>query len=84
MKIKIKREIRDRLIEIANRFLKPTLGSKAEIKDITFTGSLANYNYTDLSDIDLHIIIDFNDINEDEELVRNYFNAVKSLWKLHA
>ena len=77
---KLKSEIRDRLIEIANRFLKPTLGSKAEIKDITFTGSLANYNYTDLSDIDLHIIIDFKDVNEDEELVRNYFNAVKSLW----
>lgn len=77
---KLKSEIRDRLIEIANRFLKPTLGSKAEIKDITFTGSLANYNYTDLSDIDLHIIIDFKEVNEDEELVRNYFNAVKSLW----
>ena len=29
---KLKSEIRDRLIEIANRFLKPTLGSKAEIK----------------------------------------------------
>lgn len=28
----------------------------------------------------MHIIIDFKDVNEDEELVRNYFNAVKSLW----
>ncbi len=77
---KLKSNIRKRLIEIAEKFIKPTLASKAEIKDITFTGSLANYNYTDLSDIDLHIIIDFKEVNNDEELVRNYFNAVKSLW----
>lgn len=77
---KLKSEIRDRLIEIAEKFIKPTLGSDAEIKDITFTGSLANYNYTDLSDIDLHILIDFKEVNSNEELVRGYFNAVKSLW----
>ena len=77
---KLKSEIRDRLIDIAEKFIKPTLGSDAEIKDITFTGSLANYNYTDLSDIDLHILIDFKEVNSNEELVRGYFNAVKSLW----
>tara|TARA_R100001594_G_scaffold150658_1_gene213216 strand:+ start:3956 stop:5863 length:1908 start_codon:yes stop_codon:yes gene_type:complete len=77
---KLKSEIRDRLIDIAEKFIKPTLGSSAEIKDITFTGSLANYNYTDLSDIDLHILIDFKEVNSNEELVRGYFNAVKSLW----
>ena len=36
---KLKSEIRDRLIDIAEKFIKPTLGSSAEIKDITFTGS---------------------------------------------
>jgi hypothetical protein len=41
---------------------------------------LANYNYSDLSDIDLHILIDFADVNEDVGLVRKYFNAVKALW----
>jgi hypothetical protein len=77
---KLKPDIRTKLLEIARKFIEPTKGSEAEIKDITFTGSLANYNYSDLSDIDLHILIDFRDVNEDTELVRKYFNAVKALW----
>ena len=59
-----------------------TQGADAEIKDITFTGSLANYNYSMLSDIDLHILIDFKDLNDDTSLVKDYFNAVKALWNL--
>jgi uncharacterized protein YeeX (DUF496 family) len=77
---KLRDEVRERLLDIAEKFMKPTLGADAIIKDITFTGSLANYNYSDLSDIDLHIIIDFADINKDKEMVRKYFNAVKALW----
>ena len=77
---KLRDDVRDRLLDIAEKFIKPTLGATATIKDITFTGSLANYNYSDLSDIDLHIIIDFADINKDKEMVRKYFNAVKALW----
>jgi len=77
---KLKSDIRDKLLEIAKKFIEPTRAADAELKDITFTGSLANYNYSDLSDIDLHILIDFKDVNEDTELVRRYFNAVKALW----
>jgi len=77
---KLRDDVRERLLDIAEKFIKPTLGADAIIKDITFTGSLANYNYSDLSDIDLHIIIDFADINKDKEMVRKYFNAVKALW----
>jgi len=77
---KLRDDVRERLLDIAEKFIKPTLGATATIKDITFTGSLANYNYSDLSDIDLHIIIDFADINKDKEIVKKYFNAVKALW----
>ena len=77
---KLRPEVRERLLEIAEKFIKPTLGKDAIIKDITFTGSLANYNYSDMSDIDLHIIIDFADVNADRDIVKRYFNAVKALW----
>tara|TARA_R110002012_G_scaffold8530_6_gene39263 strand:+ start:487 stop:2181 length:1695 start_codon:yes stop_codon:yes gene_type:complete len=77
---KLRPEVRERLLEIAEKFIKPTLGKDAIIKDITFTGSLANYNYSDMSDIDLHIIIDFADVNADKDIVKRYFNAVKALW----
>lgn len=77
---RLKPDIREKLIEIAHRFIDKTQGAKAEIKDITFTGSLANYNYSLLSDIDLHILIDFKELNNDVDLVKDYFNAVKALW----
>jgi len=77
---KLNPEVKERLLEIAQQFINKTQGADAEIKDITFTGSLANYNYSMLSDIDLHILIDFKELNDDIDLVKDYFNAVKALW----
>ena len=74
------KDIKDKLQLIAEEFIKTTRGKDADIKDITFTGSLANFNYSDFSDIDLHILLDFKEIDEDVELVKDYFNAVKALW----
>ena len=76
----LKPEVREKLLEIAQQFISKTQGADAEIKDITFTGSLANYNYSMLSDIDLHILIEFEQLNDDIDLVKDYFNAVKALW----
>ena len=76
----LKPEVKEKLLKIAQQFISKTQGSEAEIKDIIFTGSLANYNYSMLSDIDLHILIDFQEVNEDIDLVKDYFDAVKALW----
>ena len=76
----LKPEVAEKLLEIARQFISKTQGADAEIKDITFTGSLANYNYSMLSDIDLHILIDFEELNDDVDLVKDYFSAVKALW----
>jgi len=57
---------------------------KGQIEDITLTGSVANFNWTKHSDIDLHLIIDFSKIDENYDLVREYFSAKTSNWnKLH-
>ena len=69
------------LANIAEEFIS-FIGIEVTVRDITFTGSLANYNYTDYSDIDLHIIIDFEEVDENLELVRDFMNAKKSLWNL--
>jgi len=71
--------IRDRLLQIAQDFYEK-LGVKAEIKDITLTGSLANYNWSKFSDLDVHIILDYQDVDENEELVRDLFMQTKSNW----
>ena len=68
---KLEPEIEEKLLRIARDFY-DKLDLPTPILDITFTGSMANYNWTNLSDIDLHIVVDYLDINENQELVRNY------------
>ena len=76
---KLRPSIRKRLIEIAQDFY-DSLEIDADLKDITFTGSLANYNWSPHSDVDLHLIVDYKDVEADPELAKDYFNAKKSLW----
>lgn len=73
--------VRDRLYQIAKRFYE-SLGIKAEIKDITLTGSLANYNWSKYSDLDVHIVVDYNEIDENDDLVRDLFQQSKTNWNL--
>ena len=72
-------EIRTRLLQIAEDFFN-SLKLDVDVLDVVFTGSLANYNWSKYSDIDLHIIINFSEVDENEELVREYVNAKKSVW----
>ena len=58
-----------KLMEIADDIVK-SLDLGAEIKDIIITGSIASYNWHDLSDIDLHILLDFEEIDENFDLVK--------------
>ena len=44
-----------RLKDIVDDFIE-NLDIEVDIEDIRFTGSLANYNWSNYSDIDLHII----------------------------
>lgn len=77
---KIKSEVSSQLLKIAQDFYNTT-GLEAEIKDVILTGSLANYNWSEkYSDYDLHILIDFNDVSEDVDLVKKYVDAAKNNW----
>lgn len=48
--------------------------------DIVITGSTASYNWHALSDIDLHIIIDFGKIDENKELVSDFLAQKRMNW----
>jgi hypothetical protein len=77
-------EIRVKLMAIANDFWDSLEVGDAEYDDITFTGSLAAHNYSQFSDVDLHILVDFSNVDDKVDLVREYFNAMKSIWnRLH-
>jgi len=73
-------EVSENLIAIAQDFFDGLKLEGAEIDDITFTGSLANYNYTKFSDIDLHLLVNFAKVDENYDLVREFFSAKTSNW----
>lgn len=76
---KLKPEIREKLLEIAEAFI-DYLDIEVDVEDITLTGSLANYNYTKYSDFDLHILTDYKSYDADMDLLKDYFNAKKTIW----
>lgn len=57
-KMSLKPEVKIKLDEIADVFIEHLKLPVGSISDIILTGSSANYNYHDKSDIDLHIEID--------------------------
>jgi len=76
---KLKPEIRKKLLVIANNFFKE-LKIDVKIHDIVLTGSVANYNWSKYSDVDLHLRIKFSEVDENEDLVENYVLSKKTVW----
>ena len=77
--MKLRSVFRDRLLKIANFFI-DKLPIEVNIEDIRLTGSLANYNWSNYSDVDLHIIVDFLEIDEDIEFVKGFFDNARMRW----
>ena len=73
---RLNREIRQKLLDIAEDFIEGSL-IEGRVEDITFTGSLASYNYHLGSDIDLHLLVDFD---ENDELVQKLMNLLRMQW----
>jgi hypothetical protein len=73
--------IRKKLLEVAEDFYS-SLGFSPSIQDIQLTGSLANYNWTDKSDLDVHVLIDFSEIDENFTLVKKAVDGLRFIWNL--
>ena len=72
-------KVRRRLLAIAEDVAK-NLEIYDFIDDIIITGSIATYNWHTLSDIDLHILLDFSKVDENVGLVKKYLDSQKTLW----
>lgn len=82
-KYQLNPEIRIKLLKTAIEFFKQLkLPKHIKMKDVLFVGSLANYNWSKFSDIDLHLVLDFSQF-EDEDFITKYFDAEKNLWNLN-
>lgn len=83
---KLKDDIRKKLLEITDEFL-DFVGIDFFVFDVVLTGSLANFNWSKYSDVDLHILIDFDEFDSGKvssevytTIVKEFFDLKKQLW----
>jgi hypothetical protein len=75
---KLSPKVRRNLLEIAYQFI-DSFGLDVLIDDIIITGSIANYNWSKYSDIDLHIVIDYQQFSSElKDLYLEFFDLKKS------
>ncbi len=63
---------------ILSKKITDEISNFAKVKHIYFTGSLATYHWTPVSDIDLHIIVDI--LNECEDSITEYLDLLCKLF----
>ena len=73
-------EVRLKLLATAKEFISFLKMEDLPLRDIVITGSNTNLTYTDKSDLDLHIIVDMDQIYDGNELVRQFFDSKRRLW----
>jgi hypothetical protein len=73
-------KVRERLLDISYEFI-DFLGVDIVVSDVVMTGSLSNYNWSKYSDVDLHIIVDFEQFSEKElPLYEELFRLKKTIY----
>ncbi len=75
---KMHKGIRDKLLEISDAFI-DFIGVDFFIEDVHLTGSLSNYNWSEYSDVDLHILTNFEDFNN-QKIIKEFFDTKKNNW----
>jgi len=79
---KLKPEVRETLINFGKTWGQFAKIPKSMIQDMVMTGGNANFNYTDKSDIDVHLIVDRSKLYHDPQIVEDYLQAKKTLWTM--
>jgi hypothetical protein len=76
----LKPEVQNKLLEIGYVWADFANIPDEAIKDVLFVGGNANYNYTNYSDIDVHILIDKEQLPDCPDLIDDYLKDKKLLW----
>ena len=63
---RLREEVKEAVLKIANEFVKD-LKFDIDVTDIHIVGSNASYNYTENSDLDVHLIVRFDEENKELE-----------------
>jgi hypothetical protein len=72
-------KVKDGLLKISEKFIE-YLGDDFFVNDVVLTGSLCNFNWSQYSDFDLHVIIDFEQFDDDSEVYKELFDSKKKIF----
>ena len=72
-------KVRKALLRIAEEFIN-YLGDDIFVEDIVLTGSLANFNWSEFSDFDLHVHVNLQDYEDDAPLYKELFDLKKMIF----
>lgn len=76
----LRSDVKEKILAIVDEFIKYAQVD-IRILDIRLVGSNAAYNYTEESDLDVHIVTDLSEISDPEIIARLYFDSVKKNFK---
>jgi predicted nucleotidyltransferase len=77
---KLDNTIRLHLLKIAKDFYSNLAINWVKVHDVILTGSLANYNWSTYSDFDVHILINYDNVDDDYDMVVEYLKSLKTVW----
>jgi len=79
---KLNPEVKDAIMAVVESFLKSTNLELTvdDVDEIEFTGSLANYNYSKFSDVDIHLLFDFSKLGKDPNFMQELLSAKAIIW----
>lgn len=72
-------KVKNALMRISEEFIE-YLGEEVFVEDIVLTGSLSNFNWSEFSDFDLHIIVDFQQFEDESPLYKELYNLKKQVF----
>lgn len=70
-------EVEDRIYKIVNKFQSECM-LPLDIVDVHLVGSNASFNYNSQSDLDVHIVVNFDLLNVDKEILTAAYNLQKA------
>jgi hypothetical protein len=79
---RLKGEVRGKLLQFAETWREFAMIPKEMVEDVVMTGGNANYNYTDLSDIDVHLVVDRDGFGLPRDFIDQFLQDKKILWTM--
>ena len=78
---KLKPDVKQAIDEIVKQYVEDSeILSISDVIDVELLGSNASYNYTDRSDLDIHLVVNMESLSTDPSMVQIACNAERSIF----